>query len=363
MNLRPFYLERWQQNPCKYDLGSAGMVKLRLRDLITEIDYDMELGYGATSGSSLIREEVADLFENVEKNNVLITSGTEEANFLAVYRLLKRGDDLVTVLPTFMQCINLARSLGAKVKSCRLLEREGYRLDLERFRELITKKTKIIYLANPNNPTGSIISGKEMQAICEMAEDVNAWILCDGALRGLEVDGEAASSPVENYERGIASGSLSKIGLSGIRIGWLVADEKLVKECWAYKDYTTLSHSGIGEYLATIALRKENMQKYIERAKKIIIAHRAILSNWVLENRQTLSWIPPKAGHTAFVKYNLNINSQDLCKQLLEEDGVLIEAGDYFGSPKHLRIRYSCEKEVLTEALKRFSAFLRRRQN
>jgi aspartate/methionine/tyrosine aminotransferase len=361
MRLEQFNLERWLLNPCKYDLASAGIVKLRLKDIITEIDFDMVLNYGVTRGSDLIRQRIAGLFSRVEKDNVLVTSGTAEANLLALYRLLEKGDEVLTIMPTYMQMIGLAKSLGAKVRSCYLRENERYTLDIEELKEGITNKTKIVCLVNPNNPTGSIITNPQMRAICEIAEDVDAWVLCDGALRGLEVDGNLAPTPVEIYEKGIATGSLSKIGLSGIRLGWLIADEKLVEECWTYKDYTTLSHSGISEYLGTIALQKENISRFLRRAREIVRAHSTILMNWISENSMVVKGIPPKAGHTAFLKYNLEIDSRDLSLQLLKAKEVLVSPGDFFGSSKHLRVRYSSEKEVLIEGLRRLSEFLETR--
>ena len=359
MNLEPFNLERWLSvNPCKYDLASAGITKLRLRDVISDIDFDMIMNYGSTKGSGAIRQEIADLFVNVDSNNVLVTNGTAEANLLILYRLLEKGDEFIVQMPMYMQSVGFAKSLGVKVKAYYLQENMNYTPDLETLKATISKKTKIIFLTNPNNPTGSIVFKQDLRAICEIAEDVGAYVICDGALRGLEVDMDVAPSPVEIYEKGIATGSLSKVGLTGIRIGWLIADERLIQDCWAYKDYTTLCHSGIGEYLATIALQKKNISKYIERAKNIIRNHVAILSDWMKEHSQVMSWVPPRAGHTAFPKYSLNIDSIGLCKRLLKEKEVLFAPGDFFESPKHLRIRYSCETEILKKGLEAFSAFL-----
>jgi aspartate/methionine/tyrosine aminotransferase len=363
MRLEPFHLERWLLNPCKYDLASAGIVKLRLKDIITEIDFDMVMRYGVTRGSDLIRQRIAELFSRVDKDNILITSGTAEANLLALYRLLEKGDEVLTILPTYMQMIGIAKSFGAKVRNCYLRENEGYTLDIEEFKEEITNKTKIICLVNPNNPIGTIIPSTQMRAICEIAEDITAWVLCDGALRGLEIDGNLAPTPVEIYEKGIATGSLSKIGLSGIRIGWLIADKKLVKECWTYKDYTTLSHSGIGEFLGAMALKRENISRFLRRAREIVRTHSAILCNWISENSRVVRGIPPKAGHTAFLKYNLDIDSRDLCLQLLKAKEVLVSPGTFFGSPRHLRVRYSCEREILIEGLGRLGEFLETRSS
>ena len=360
MRLKPFELERWLLRPCTYDLASGGITKLKLGDLIWGLDPDMLLNYGMTNGAERIRKQVAALYRGVSERNVLITSGTSEANFLAMYRLLEPGDEVVAVVPTYMQCIGLAESLGAEVTRCRLDEENGYRPNLRELERLLTRKTKVLLCVNPNNPTGTVYSEEEMRRMCGLAESVGAWFLCDGAMRFLEVEGERAAAPIELYAKGIATGSLSKVGITGIRIGWLVGPEEFVDGCWADKDYTTLSHSGIGEYLATLALEPANFGRYVERARTIIREQRAILGDWIASHRTLVSWVPPVGGHTGFVRYHLEMDSEELGRRLLAEAGVLVSPGDHFESPHHLRMRISSDRDTLVKGLEAFGGFLER---
>jgi aspartate/methionine/tyrosine aminotransferase len=242
-----------------------------------------------------------------------------------------------------------------------LSEENDYQLDLDQISNLVSDKTRVISLVNPNNPTGSILTPNEMQSICTIANKVGAWVLCDGALRGLEAASGKASTPVEYYEKGIATGSISKLGLTGPRIGWLVTPNKqLLMDCWEYKDYTTLSHSGIGEYLASIALAPDKLSQIYGRAHEVIKQHIAILEEWISENNSLIEWVPSKAGHTSFPRYKLSMDSVTFCRKLLEEEDVLVGPGDFFGTPMHLRVRYSGEEPMLREGLRRLGRFLRR---
>jgi len=358
VRLKPFQLERWLLKPCTYDLASAGITKLKLREIAPGLDPEMILNYGMTNGSERIRKQIAALYKGVSERNVLVTSGTAEANLLVIYRLLEPGEEMVAIVPTYMQCIGLAESLGAVVKRCRLDEERGYRLDRGELERLVTRKTKLVFCVNPNNPTGTVYSEEEMRWISGLAESVGAWFLCDGALRLLEVDGEPAVAPIELYAKGIGTGSLSKVGITGIRIGWLVGPEELVEGCWADKDYTTLCHSGIGEYLATLALEPANFSRYLDRARAVIRQHRAILEDWIASHRTLVSWVPPTAGHTAFVRYHLDVDSETLAGRLLAETGVLVGPGDHFESPNHLRMRYSGDRDTLVKGLEAFGGFL-----
>jgi aspartate/methionine/tyrosine aminotransferase len=200
-----------------------------------------------------------------------------------------------------------------------------------------------------------------MEEICNIADKVGAWVLCDGALRGLEINGNFAPTPIEYYERAITTGSISKIGLTGPRIGWMISNNiELIKECWVYKDYTTLCHSGIGEYLATIALDKELLPSLYHRARETIKGGLEILSDWISRNKDIIDWYPSRAGHTAFLRYPFAIDSRHFCLGLLKEEKVLISPGDYFGIPSNLRIRYSCGDDILREGLRRLETYIHR---
>jgi aspartate/methionine/tyrosine aminotransferase len=361
VKIEPFELERWLLQAHDYDLASAGIPKLRLKDITSDLDFNMVLNYGPTNGSEALRGRVAMQYDGIRPDQVLITTGTAEANLLVLMRLLEPGDEMIALSPTYQQCLGLSRRFGAKVNLVDLHEDCGYQLDLDQLAGRVTEKTKVIVLVNPNNPTGSILSADEMQGICAAASDVGAWVLCDGALRGLEVAGQKASTPVEFYERSIATGSISKIGLTGPRIGWMVTpDAQLLLDCWRYKDYTTLSHSGIGEYLAAIALEPENLSQIIARAHNVIKRHLTILKDWIGDHHGLVEWVPSKAGHTAFPRYRLSMDSITFCQTLLEEEGVLVGPGDFFGAPLHLRVRYSGEEAMFREGLKRLETFLLR---
>lgn len=361
MHIEDFQLERWlATNPCQYNLGGALNYPLRLVDIISGIDLDMEIVYGNTRGSSRLRQLISQLFTGVDEEMVLVTSGTAEANFIIMNNLMREKGEFVMFLPTYLQMVGLANALGAKVRTCYLKEENNFKPDLDSLERIVTAKTRAIHVTNPNNPTGSKFSLEDLKTISNIADKVGAYVIADEALRGLEVDGIPISSPVEFYDKGIATGSLSKLGLPGIRLGWIVAERKLIERCWAFKDYTTLSHSGISEFLAEKTLRRENMKRFEMKAQKVIRDHLEMFEAWMNEHDDILSWVKPIAGNTAFPKYDLDIDSMRFCKNLLEEETVLISPGDYFGASKHFRIRYGCTKETLMEGLSRLGDYLGR---
>ena len=360
MRYQEFALERWLGQGREIDLASAGISRLRLSEVCEGFDTEMLLSYGATCGSDQIRNEIAGLYPGVNASGVLVTTGAAEASFLALYRLLEPGDEVVTLRPTYMQQQGIAESLRAHVHVCELREEDGYKVDPDRVADAITNRTKVVCLVNPQNPTGQIIGHDELLRICQRADQVGAWVLCDGALRGTEVDGELAATPIGMLDRALATGSVSKIGMAGVRIGWLVGNTALVQECWDLKDYTTLSHSGIGEVIVTQGLTSEHLDRFFARARARVRENVEVVDRVINESEGLLRWVKPIAGHTGFPAYAMPLGSVELCSRLLAEEGVLLSPGDFFGQPGHVRLRYSGERGELDEGLRRVLRFLKR---
>jgi hypothetical protein len=321
------------------------------------LESDTKLSYGSTKGSEAVRRAVSEWY-SVDKENVLITVGTAEANFLMTLALIKKDSEIVVENPSYMQIHGIAEAIGAKIKKFHLKEENEFRPDLEELKNLVSSKTTLIQITNPNNPTGAKLSSEEMRAICEIAEHAGCHIACDEAFRGLELDGTMTPSPPQIYEKGLATGSLTKLGLHGIRLGWLIADTKTVEKCWGYKDYTTLSHAGISERLATAALEKRNIRRLMETGRRIINDHVSVISKWVSDHSRFFSLVKPKGGAAVFPKYNFEIDSYTFCEKLLSQQQLLVVPGDCFELSKHLRLNSGGYTANLTEGLSRLDKFV-----
>jgi aspartate/methionine/tyrosine aminotransferase len=362
MKFEPFALERWlpRASSAEISMSGANSVPLQYRDLIQSVDLEGEILYKSTRGSLKLREEIAAQYagRTIDPEEILVTTGTAEANFLVLSSLLEPEDELLVIVPTYLQSVGIGRAMGATIKTVSLEEKEGWTLSLDGLEAAISPKTKAIFITNPNNPTGSRIDTPTLQAICDLASRVGAYVISDEALRGLEADGVMAPSPIELYERGVSTGSLSKIGLGGIRIGWVIGSRSLVDQCWVHKDYTTLAHSGLGEVLAELALEPRTIARFRVRAREFVREHNALLMEWIESHADMLSCVRPLAGGSAFPALHLSMDAVTFCERALQEVSVALSPGDYFGAPMHLRIRYGVRRAVLNEGLSRLDKFL-----
>ena len=362
LKYEPFELERWlASKKGKYNLSGLGPPPVRLSELMDPNELDDELLYGDTRGSVELRKLIASNYGELSSENVLVTTGTAEANFLTLTSLIDRSDEVILIVPTYMQAYGLARGLGAQVKLILMGEENNDRILLEKLKETISTKTKMIFYTNPNNPTGSTMSEATVRAICEIAREYGSYVVCDEVLRGLEIDGDLTLSPASIYEKGVSTASLSKLGIRGIRIGWISSpDSKFISEAWKLKDYTTLSHSGISEKVATIAMQPDKLNWLRRKAKESFREGRVLLMKWIGDNSQLLTCVTPTAGGSAFPKYFANMDSTSFGERLLEEEDVLIAPGTCFGSDNHFRIKFVGENKKLIEGFDRISNFLRR---
>lgn len=358
MQFPPFALERWiSTHPCRYDLSGACVKPLRLAELIDALDLDVEVDHGGTKGDDALRARVAALYPHADRDDVLITIGTAEANFLALNHLLHRGDAVVALTPTYKGSIGVVEAIGARVTPLPLRAEDGYAVDVDALQDRVTRATRAILVTNPNNPTASTMTPAEMRAICEVAADVDAYVICDEALRGLELDGVIAPPPGAFYARSVSTGSLSKLGLPGLRLGWMVADRTLADACWADRDYTTLALPLLSEHLAAAAL--DRFDRLLSRARGILRDNLRILHAWADAHRDVLHLDPIRAGATAFPRYRLDVASIALCEALLRAEGVLLTPGQFFDAPRRVRMRYGgVAGDTLRAALAHITMFL-----
>jgi len=361
VRLRTFDMERWEstwENRVQYNLSESGVHALKVNELLGG-DYDeflgQYLGYGQTNGTEELRRTVAAIYPGAEAGNILITNGSAEANFVTMWSFLERGAEFVIMLPNYMQIWGLVKTFQAKVKPFKLHEAQSeWRPDIRALKKAVSRKTKLIAVCNPNNPTGATMQEDTIDEICETTKKVGAWILSDEVYQGAELDGRTTPSFWGKYDKVIVNSGLSKAyGLPGLRIGWIATTKELAAKLWSYHDYTTIGPSALSDYLARRVLKPEMRARILGRTRGILQKNLPVVKAWVDRDRNNFSFTPPRAGAIAYVKYNLKINSSEFAERLLKEKSTLVVPGDHFGMDGYLRIGYGPPEDYLTAGLKR----------
>ena len=369
MHIEPFGVEIWMnewETKCEWNLAETCVESLTIAELLTLVGKNstdlsallsMKMTYGAIEGSTRLRDAICALYEQQEPENVTVTHGTIGANMLVHKTLVSAGDRVVAVVPTYQQHYSIPASIGADVHHLQLREDNGFLPDLEELRALVTPDTKLIAINNPNNPTGALMEREMLKSIAAIAREVGAWVLCDEVYRGTNQTGLGATiSMADVYEKGISTASVSKaFALAGLRLGWIAAPREVIEAVSIHRDYDTISVGMVNDHFATIAL--ENSDKVLERSQTITRGNLAILDAWIAQEPK-MSWVKPKAGTTALLKFDLPMTSRDFCVALLKETGVMFTPGSALNMEGYVRIGFANNPAILKEGLKLVSAFL-----
>ncbi len=336
-----------------------------LGEFLADLDPGLPLDWNGVSfrGLPALRAHViarAGLTGVCDAEDVLITAGTAEANYLVMRQLLRPGDEVVTESPGWPQVGVMCRAMGIGLHEVARDENRDWALDLDALEAAVGPRTRLIFLTNPNNPTGALLTGAELLRVCAIADRVGAYLLVDEVYAGLEWGAPRAPSIAGLYHRGITTGSVSKaLGLQGLRTGWLICrDRDLVMDAVILRENSSEIMNIMGEVIAEVAMREHRYVAGIERARADGAANLAVLQAFIA-GQPRLSWVPPAAGLIGLARVE-GIEGEALARRLLEPPyRTFLLPGSAYGCPSHIRLGVGGGAEVrLGEGLARLGALL-----
>jgi len=370
MKLDAFAMERLQsvwENRVAWNLSESGVHPLRLEELALDADersalLAQELGYGQTNGTLELRAAIAAMYPGAGPDHVQVTNGGSEANCIALMHLLEPGDEVVMMVPNYMQAPGLVRGLGATLRPWPLAggaDQGGWRADLAALEALVSPRTKAVFICNPNNPTGARLTAADLDGICRIAAAHGAWVISDEIYRGAELDSAETPSAWGRGERVLVTSGLSKAyGLPGLRIGWAAGPPETVEALWGIHDYTSIAPGVLSDRLARIALQPARRAQILARTQGIVRANYPFVKRWIDRRSDLITHAAPDAGAIVFLRYRHPINSLRLVERLRDEQSLLLVPGDHFEMDRHLRIGFGSDPGYLSAALDLLGEFL-----
>jgi aspartate/methionine/tyrosine aminotransferase len=366
VKIEEFLLERWMtrhETHVRFDIAESGILPLSTQDLLNLLPSDqrasalemllsLPLGYSEARGTEALRALLAATYQHADADSILVTTGAIEANFLLFNCLLDPGDHMIAPFPAYQQLYSVPKAIGCDVSLWHVGPETGYQYDMRALEKLVTPKTKVIVVNTPHNPTGAMLSPEDAARVYALAESVGATVIGDEAYRWLAVPNGAPFAPpfFDLGPRGISVGTLSKpFGLPGLRTGWIAGPPDLIRRCWSYRDYVTLSPGKLNDALARLAL--EHREQIVQRNRGIIEANLREATRWMAERADFLSWTPPRGGLLALIKYDLPMDSLPLADKLALEYSVMLAPGSAFGYEKHLRLGVGQEPKIFAQGL------------
>lgn len=328
-------------------LGFSQAESLTLGEFIHDLDPALSLDWNGVSfqGLPALREHVlaqAGLQGVCHADDVLITAGAAEANYLALRQCLRAGDEIIVERPGWPQAEVLARATGAEIRIIDRDEEAGWVLPLDRLEKMVSPRTRMIFVTNPNNPTGRLMDGDELAHLAEIASRHHSWLVVDEVYAGLEWTRDRMPSIAGIYRRGIATGSVSKVfGMQGLRLGWMICrDSEMIHDALVLREYSSQISNHLGEAIAEIALRPDRRADLLARIRADSLVNLGRLTDFI-DSHPRLSWHRPEAGLIGLVRLEdaKGLTGDALATRALEPPyRTFLISGSAYGKPHHIRL-------------------------
>ena len=348
------YYERYEFTT-RYMLSSSDCESRTIAELLSfEPDardrlFELRCGYTESPGSPELREAIAAIYDSVHSDEVVVTSCAEEAIFLVYHVLLGPGDHAVVETPCYESALQLARSTGAEVSEWRRRYEDRWTHNLGSLAGLVQPGTRVLYVNQPHNPTGTLMDRATCDAVAELAQDRGVTLFSDEVYRELEHDPtDRLPAACDRDERAVSLGSVSKsYGLPGLRIGWIAThDDTLRRAVIDLKHYTTICASAPSEQLSALALRHRG--ELLARNSGIVRRNLGVLDGFFRRHAEVFEWVRPVASPIGFPRVSGLGDLDRLCERLAGA-GVLLLPGSVYDEPDHVRFGFG--RSNLPEAL------------
>ncbi|MDM5228684.1 aminotransferase [Cytobacillus sp. NJ13] len=326
--------------------------------------------YTANAGLMELRDEIAGYMQKgfgvsySPRSEIIVTVGASQALDIALRAILDPGDEVIVVEPSFVSYVPLVALAGGVPVQVQTLKENGFKILPEQLEKVITDRTKAIILCSPNNPTGTMLSGSELEAIAQIAEKYDLLVLSDEIYAELAYDGEYTSFAAisEMKKRTILISGFSKgFAMTGWRLGFVCAPETISQAMLKIHQYAMMCAPTMAQFAALEALKTgrsdvEDMKKSYKRRRNYFVQSL---------NELGLTCHVPGGAFYAFPSIeSTGLSSEEFAEKLLLEEKVAVVPGNIFGESGegHVRCSYATSMELLQEAIKRIGLFLKRNQ-
>ncbi len=338
----------------RYNLANSGILGCDLDDLPIAFD-DIALNGPNEDGYVPLKEAIAVKY-GVTSNQVVTAQGTSMANFLAMATLLEPGDRVLVEQPTYEPLLSALRFLRAKVKRFKRSYETGYQINVDEIARLMTKRTRLIIITSPHNPSGVVVEQSRLKRIGELAAEVGARVLVDEVYRDILFE-EAPPSSVHFGPVFIATSSLTKsYGLGGLRCGWILCESDLAERAQRLNDLFGSTGSMPSDKLSVAAFR--NLPQFETRTRTIIEPNVNLVHQFLFEHEDVLECFVPLRSMIVFPRLKNHADSEPL-HALLRQFETSIVPGKFFESPRHFRLGFAVKTEDVATGLQNLSKALR----
>jgi aspartate/methionine/tyrosine aminotransferase len=322
--------------------------------------------YTPNSGVPALREALAETLQQYKQirydpqSEIMATAGGQEALYLSLQAFLNPGDEVLIPDPGYSQFYSCVRIAGGVAVPVALLENENFAPDLSAARRLLTDRTRALIVNSPHNPTGAVLSVKQLESIGRFAAETGLVIFSDEAYDRMVYEGSRFFSPAalpNMKSQTVVCGSLSKTyAMTGWRVGYLAAPKELIAAAIKVQQNIMLSICSFAQAGAVAALRGD--QACVDQMVGEFDKRRQVIMQGIEASPGLTCPGAPAGAFYVFAKHAVSgMNSFDLADHLLDNAGVAVVPGSSFGNKGEgfLRISYATSLPDVREGIERIA--------
>ena len=323
--------------------------------------------YTPSSGTPELRQAIADKFQaenglSYKPSQIIVSNGAKHACYNAILATCQPGDEVIIPAPYWVSYPDMVRLAGAEPVMVPTSERNSWKMRAADFENAMTPRTKMLILNTPCNPTGSVYTREELQAIVDVAAEEDIYILSDEIYEKLIYDDakhvSIASLSKEAYDLTITINGFSKsYAMTGWRLGYLAAPEAVAKAVDSIQSHTTSNPSSFSQYGALTAL-KGDQQSLADMREEFDMRRNYMFDR--ISKIPNITAVKPQGAFYVLVNVSqLGLTSQNFADRLLSKANVAVIPGAAFGDDRTVRLSYATSIDVIKKGLDRFQDFCR----
>ena len=365
MQLKPFLLDLWldsYEHDIEYNLASSEGPRWTVNavlELAGEEErqrfLNHELVYGRPAGAEGLREAIAEMHD-VSAECVQIMTGASEALVVLMWLAAEPGANVILPRPGYAPFSALPQSLGIETRFYGIRKENNFSVDIEEIMKFADARTKLIMVNSPHHPTGATMSDVELDRLHEFSSARGIQLVSDEVYQPI-YHGRETKSASRLAQATVIHDFSKAFALPGVRTGWMIEhDRKRRERYWNARTYFSISNNSAGEMLAEIAMRKRDV--VLGKTQETASLNLEHLDRFMAGHGETLGWIRPQGGMTAFPWLVSGENARPFC-QAAAEQGILLAPGDCFDAPSHFRLGFAATGDKFPLALDRLGELVK----
>jgi aspartate/methionine/tyrosine aminotransferase len=366
MQLRPFLLDMWldkYEHDIEFNLGGSEGPSWRVNEILSlatdeqrERFLSHRVVYSRPAGAQRLRDAIAEMY-GVDTESVQVVTGASEALLMLMWLAAEPGANVILPRPGYPPFSAVPESLGIEIRYYNICKDNSFYIDVEEIKRLADAHTKLVLVNSPHTPTGATITDADLENLHEFTSAHHMQLISDEVYHPIYHG--APKKSAARFPHATVIHDFSKVfPLSGVRSGWMIEhDQKYREQYWNARMHFSISNNTTGEILAEIAMR--NRHTVLGRTQEMASKNLLRLDNFIAEHQQTLGWVRPQGGTTAFPWLRSGEEARPFC-QAAAERGILLVPGDCYDMPSHFRLGFAATApDAFSKALDRLGELLK----